>query len=262
MIKYLRYELKRSRSFFLVILFLSLLSVSFISLLANSDSFGVNNKKGSIFILVVAQEIIILIMSLIFFVMRFRRDIFEKSSYITFTINISVGRVLFAKFLASLLAALFSIIVYLLNFLIVSLFLDIKIIFDMVSIGGILLYGFVIILYYAIAYLLLILGLSLSKVKIFKKYYNFVTIVLSILIFSLIIWIFRNIYILSPISLNLRNFSLETLVHVNGIDVFMVYLDLDGKILGINVWTSLMSFFVIAISFFINEYLIEERIDF
>lgn len=262
MIKYLRYELKRSRGFLLLEIFLSLLSASLISLMAKSDNLGLNNKDGSIFILIVAQGLIILAISLIFFASRFKRDIFDKSSYITFTINISVGRVLMAKFLASLIVALIASLAYALGLISLSLIVNIGEIRRVFTLGRVLSFGFVLGLYYSMAYLLLVLGLSLSRVKIFKRYYTFVTIVLSIILFSLIIWIFRNIYVISPFCLNLRNFSLENLVHINGIDISMIYMGLDGKILGINVWTTLLSLLIIAISFFTNEYLIEERIDF
>ncbi|NVF12057.1 ABC transporter permease [Anaerococcus sp. AGMB00486] len=262
MIRYLRYELKRSSGFLLLEIFLSLLSASFIGLMAKSDNLGVNDRQLAILILIIAQGIIILAISLIYFASRFKRDIFDKSSYITFTINISVGKVLMAKFLASLIVAFISIFTYIFWLLFSSFILSIKEITIAFTVGRISTFSFVLGLYYSMAYLLLVLGLSLSRVKIFKRYYNFVTIVLAIVLFSLIIWIFRNIYVLSPVCLNLRNFSLENLIHINGVDISMVYMGLDGKILGINVRTSLLSLLIITISFFINEYLIEERIDF
>lgn len=262
MIKYLRYELKRSRGFLLLEIFLSLLSVALIGFVGKNNIFDLNNRQSSIFILILAQGLILQAISLIFFASRFKRDIFDKSSYITFTINISVAKVLMAKFLASLLVILTTLIFYILALILLAVLFDMGEILGLLSLGRILLFGFVMGLYYSMAYLLLVLGLSLSRVKIFKRYYNFVTIVLSIILFSLIIWIFRNIYVISPLCLNLRNFSLDRLIHINGIDISMIYMDLSGQIIGINVWTVFLSLLIIAISFFVNEYLIEERIDF
>lgn len=262
MIKYLRYELKRSRSFLLFLVFLSLLSSSLIAFFYKINNAIIASNRESTFILYIAQGLVLLTMALVFFAVRFKRDIFDKSSYITFTINISIGKVLMAKFFASLIGFLLISLSYYLSLILLAKIFSFWILFENVSLKLFISYGLVLSLYYGLAYLLLVFGIILARVKIFRRYYNFVTIVLAITIFSLIIWIFRNIYVILPTSLNLSNLSIERLVYVSGIDISMIYFGIDGKIIGINVWTFLFSVLIMAILFFVNEYLIEERIDF
>lgn len=260
MIKFLKYELKRSRGFFLLMAFISLISSLVIGLLTRLDGISIN-EKGSIFVLILAQGLVILTISLVYFAMRFKRDIFDKTSYISFTINISVGKILFAKLITSLIISFLIMLIYFLGLFIISLIFSITI-FTRFNIRGVLSYSFILGLYFSMAYLIILLGISLSRVKIFKRYYSFVTIVLAIVVFSLILWAFRNIYRLSPTIININSFSLQRIYQINGIDVSMIYTDLSGKVLGLNIWTLILAFLINFLSFFINTYLIEERIDF
>lgn len=262
MIKFLKYELKRSRGFFLIMALFAIISVSLIGIFYKFNSFDMENKNFSFFILILALGLIILSICLIFFTIRFKRDIFDKSSYITFTINISVAKIIFAKFLASVLVGFLSLFIFIGALIIGSNILGIsKSLLDISSLN-LLAYVGVSEIYYSIAYLLLILGMTLSKVQIFKKYYSFVTVVLSIVIFTLVVWLLRNIYQLSPLALSFKNFSIQRLININGIDISMLYNGIDGKIIGINIWMLIFSILIIAVTFFYNVFLIEEKIDF
>ena len=259
MIKFLKYELKRSRGFFLIMALFAIISVSLIGIFYKFNSFDMENKNFSFFILILAFGLIILSICLIFFTIRFKRDIFDKSSYITFTINISVTKIIFAKFLASVLVGFLSLFIFIGALIIGSNILGIsKGLLDISSLN-LLAYVGVSEIYYSIAYLLLILGMTLSKVQIFKKYYSFVTVVLSIVLFTIVVWLLRNIYQLSPLVLSFKNFSIQRLININGIDISMLYNGIDGKIIGINIWMLIFSILIIAVTFFYNVFLIEDR---
>lgn len=262
MIKFLKYELKRSRGFFLLMALLSIISVAITGVFYKFNSFDMENKNFSFFILLLALALIILSICLIFFTVRFKRDIFDKSSYITFTINVSVARIIFAKFLASVLVGFLSLLIFVGTLILGANILEISKGLVNISPSSLLAYVVVSGIYYSIAYLLLTLGMTLSKVQIFKRYYSFVTVVLSIVLFTIVVWLLRNIYQISPVVLSLKNFSIQRLININGIDISMLYNGLDGKIIGINIWMLIFSVLIIALTFFYNVFLIEEKIDF
>ena len=262
MIKFLKYELKRSRGFFLIMAIISIISQALLGIFYKFNSFDVEDKNTSIFILIFFLALIILSICLIFFTIRFKRDIFDKSSYITFTINISVAKIIFAKFLASLLLGFLSLVVFLGSFILTTKFLLTGQNFNNISLKVLIIYVFVCEIYYSIAYLLLVFGITLSRVQIFRRYYSFVSVVLSIVLFTIIVWLLRNIYTISPVILRFKDFAIQRVININGIDISMLYNGVDGKILGINIWMLVFSILIIAVTFFYNVYLIEEKIDF
>ena len=62
--------------------------------------------------------------------------------------------------------------------------------------------------------------------------------------------------------ISFKNFSIQRLININGIDISMLYNGIDGKIIGINIWMLIFSILIIAVTFFYNVSLIEEKIDF
>lgn len=262
MIKFLKYELKRSRGFFLIMAIFAMISQALLGIFYKFNSFEMENKNTSFFILLVSLALIILSISLIFFTVRYKRDIFDKSSYITFTINISVSKIIFAKFLASLIFGFLSLVIFVGSLILTTKILGISKILNNISIKVLMLYVFVCEIYYSIAYLLLVFGITLSKVQIFRRYYSFVSVVLSIVLFTIIVWLLRNIYTISPIILKFKDFSIQRVININGLDISMLYNGVDGKVLGINIWMLVFSVLIIAVTFFYNVFLIEEKIDF
>ena len=262
MIRFLKYELKRSRGFFLLMALFAIISQGLVGIFYKLNSFGLENKNTSFFILLIALALIILSVCLIFFTIRYKRDIFDKSSYITFTINISVAKIIFAKFLASLVIGFLSLVVFVGSLIISSKFLGIYDDLINISMKVLFVYIFVLEIYYSIAYLLLVFGITLSKVQIFRRYYSFVSVVLSIVLFTIIVWLLRNIYTISPVVLRFKDFAIQRIININGVDISMLYNGVDGKVLGINIWMLTFSILIIAVTFFYNVFLIEEKIDF
>ena len=174
MIKFLKYELKRSRGFFLIMAIFAIISQALLGIFYKFNSFEMENKNTSFFILLISLALIILSISLIFFTVRYKRDIFDKSSYITFTINISVSKIILAKFLASLIFGFLSLVIFVGSLIFTTKFLGINESLNNISIKVLILYVFVSEIYYSIAYLLLVFGITLSKVQIFIRYYSFV----------------------------------------------------------------------------------------
>ena len=173
-----------------------------------------------------------------------------------------MAKIIFAKFLASLLLGFLSLVVFLGSFILTTKFLLTSQNFNNISLKVLMIYVFVCEIYYSIAYLLLVFGITLSRVQIFRRYYSFVSVVLSIVLFTIIVWLLRNIYTISPVILRFKDFAIQRVININGIDISMLYNGVDGKILGINIWMLVFSILIIAVTFFYNVYLIEEKIDF
>lgn len=252
--KFLRYELKRSK-FFLAFMAVAGLFFSLIINFLYRKNSNLEFSMGLGFYLVLA---VIFLVDLIYFVARFRKDIFSKSSYFTFTIDLSTGKIIFSKYLASFVISLLTMLVFVGSF---------KIFSRAFGITGDLLKSFnrvaflSVLIYWLLSFAFLTIGVSLARVKIFNKYYEFVSLVLSVVLLVLLMWVMRNIYRLKPLMVDLTNFSIKNLSLINGVDFFMVYYDISQKPVGVNLWIFLLSLFFIAFGFFINLYLIEEKID-
>jgi hypothetical protein len=255
--KFLFYELKRTKRFIEIMGLFSLLFAIMLTFLSRKTAINMVGKDYSLLISFILVSLIILLINLIYFINRYRADIFNKSSYFTFTINLSSGKILFAKFLAALIVSFLSIMFFTLIFLLLGRNIEMKNLVKtfMPQIFPVLL------LYFALSYQLLALGVSLSKVKIFSKYYEFVSLVVAIMIFTILTFILRNIYHLFPLMINFKDFSIREANPINGVDILMLYFGLDNSILGINLRMLLLTVFVIIFVFFANIFVIEEKID-
>lgn len=253
--KFLKMEMKRSRRF---LIFITIFSALF-SIIINFVNYFSKASDYSLLISFYVLLGIILLINLIYFVNRYRMDIFAKSAYLTFTINLSTAKIMFVKFISGVFFGLLTLVEFVVFFLIGNMIFsyDLFMIFKSFN----LLVAICIMLYWSMAYVLLLLGVSLSKVKIFNKYYEFVTIVLSIVVYILILWLMKNLYTIKAIMLSFKSFALVNLSNINGIDIFMLYYDSNNKLIGINVWMLLICLFVIVFGFFVNIFLLEEKID-
>lgn len=258
MIRFLKYELKRTRNYKLY-LFLAIISILILlNLLYKHTSIG---KTSSISIYFVTLMAIVFSINILYFTNRYRKDIFSKSSYLTFTINVSTTKIILSKIICGIITTFLTLILFTILFESLGLFINGNSFLTTWNIKFKLILLFVIILYWTMSYMIIIFGISLSRVKIFKRYYEFVTMVLSIVILTLVIWIMRNIYTSYPLVIDLNNFSLRMVNSINGIDISMLYLGAGNSILGINMIMVLISIFAIVFVFFANNYILEEKID-
>ncbi|MDD7306450.1 MAG: hypothetical protein PUG67_07650 [Peptoniphilaceae bacterium] len=201
---------------------------------------------------------VIFLINLVYFTYRYRRDLFSKSSYFTFSISISTSKIILAKLLAGLMSCFICLGLYVGAFDLINLAFGL----DRTALLSFSSYAlFSILLYWLLAYVFLTIGINLSKVKLFKKYYEFVSLVFSVVMLVLVMWIMRNLYRLKPLMIDLKDFSIRSLSRVNGVDFFMIYYDINNRVLGINLWILLLACFLVAFGFFINVYLVEEKID-
>lgn len=111
------------------------------------------------------------------------------------------------------------------------------------------------------AYALLTLAISLTRVKFFRRYYDFVSIVLFVVIFTLILALLRYVYVRLPYMIDFEDFAVRYVRQINGFDLSMLYMNLDGKIIGMNIYDLFISIFTIVISFVANIYVVEYKID-
>lgn len=255
MSKFLSYEIKRSYRY-LASMAIFALVFSIITNFIFKIFKGTNLSLSLGFYLILG---VIFLINLVYFTYRYRKDLFSKSSYFTFSINLSTGKIILAKLFAGLIVSFLSLLVYVLFFAMVSGISG----FDrsklLLSFGP---YVFIsIMIYWLLAYVFLTIGVSLSRVKIFKKYYEFVTVLLSVVGLVLVMGLMRNIYRLSPTIVDIKDFSIRTLTRINGIDFFMVYYDINNRALGINLWILILASFLIIFGYFINVYLVDEKID-
>lgn len=253
--KFLKLEVKRTGAYlFFMSIFSLVFSIitNFILKIFTSGDLGM----GLGFYLLLG---LVFLSNLIYFISRYRRDLFSESSYFTFSINLSTGKIILTKLIASLLISFISLLVF------VGIFFLVNKTFDFSKTG--LLHSFdpyvfaSVLLYWLLAYVYLTMALSLSRVKIFNKYYEFVTIVLALVFLVLVMGLMRNLYSLRPTIIDLSDFSIRNLTGVSGMDFFMVYYDINHRAIGINLWILLLTLFLIVFGFFINVYLVEEKID-
>src|SRR5699024_5862412 len=186
-------------------------------------------------------------------------DLFSKSSYFTFTINLSTAKIMFSKLLAGLLISFLSLLIFIGAFILSYKIFGIDGSTIKNSFNGLVLFS--ILVYWLLAYVFLSIGVSLSKVKFLNRYYEFVSIILSTVLLVLVMWVMRNLYRLKSTMIDVKDFSIKTISNINGIDFFMVYYDINNKAIGINLWILLLAAFLIVFGFFINVYLVEEKID-
>lgn len=260
MIKFLKYELKRTKSFFVTTSLLSIVFAIIIKILLLTRVDLKRNFENMTLFFFLITLLVILIVDIVYFASRYKRDIFSKTSYITFTINISTGKIILAKVLAALITSLLTAFIFGISFFV----------FDSIKepseflVGSFLSYGplclISIFIYWVMAFLFLILGINLSKVKIFNNYYEFVSIILSLMAFTIVIWLLRTAYTALPYMLNVKNFSLIKVLGISGVDVLMVYFGANGP-MGINIVMLLISILTIVLVYFANIYVLEEKID-
>lgn len=252
--KFLSYELKRSLNYLLSLTIASIfftIILMFIYKKNTVEAFTV----GIGFYIVLA---IVFLVNIIYFVYRFRKDLFSKSAYFTFTINLSTTKIIFSKLLSGFIVSFLTILVYWLQFKILLQIFN----FKQNILQSFNFYVFIVILiYWILSYVFLILGVSISKIKIFNRYYEFVSLVLSVVFLVLLMWFMRNLYRLKALMISFSNFSIRNLTNINGVDFFMVYYNVNHKAIGVNLWILLLSIFFIVFGFFINVYLLEEKID-
>lgn len=253
--KFLTYEIKRSFNY---LTFMAIAGL-FFSIIVN---FIFKKIKGDDFSLIVGFYLligVIFLVDLIYFTYRFRNDLFSKSSYFTFTINLPTSKIVFAKLLAGLIITFLSLIIFVGAFSLISEIFEIAGQNMKSSFNGFVLFS--ILIYWILAYVFLTIGVSLSRVKLLNRYYEFVSIILSIVLLVLVMWVMRNLYRLKATMISIKDFSIRTLSNINGVDFFMVYYDINHKAIGINLWILLLAAFLIVFGFFVNVYLIEEKID-
>lgn len=253
--KFFSLELKRSRYF---LAFLAVFALIF-SLITN---FIFKIYKASELGLALGFYCLVglvFLINLLYFTSRYRKDLFSKSSYFTFSINVSTGKIILSKLLAGALLSLLSLFVFVRIFFIFTKAFGLDGMALKSSFDSSVLIS--LILYWLLAYVYLTVALSLSKVKIFNKYYDFVTIVLAVVFLVLVMGVMRNLYRLKPTIIDLTDFSIRNLTRINGVDFFMVYYDINHRAIGLNLWILLLTVFLIIFGFFINVYLVEEKID-
>lgn len=255
MSKFFYYEIKRSRRY---LASMAIFSIVF-SILTNLifKIFKSSNLSQALgFYLVLG---VVFLIDLVYFTYRYRRDLFSKSSYFTFSINLSTGKIILSKLLAGFVINFLSLLIFVGAFNLSNSIFGFDRRLALLGFGP---YVFLsILIYWLLAYIFLTIGVSLSKVKIFNRYYEFVTTVISVVCLVLVMWVMRNLYRLKSTIVDLKDFSIRTISRINGVDFFMVYYDINHRAIGINLWILVLACFLIIFGFFINVYLVEEKID-
>lgn len=270
--KFLRYEIKRSGKFILAFSFLSILitilfavfMVAISSKTRNSTSFESSFNIAFIFLIFV-----MLVVNLLYFLQRYRKDIFSKSAYLTFTLDISTGGLFFAKLLSAVFITIINQSIFTIFFSIMNAIVNFKygienIIHSMGIANFLQIYLWAMLimsLYWLMAYTMLTVAISLTKVKFFRKYYDFVSIVLFVVILTIIVSLIRYFYIALPYVFEAKSFSMKFLNNINGFDISMLYFNIDSSVIGINLVDLILSLFVIITSFVSNLLIVENKID-
>lgn len=261
MLKFLKYEIKRTKKYSIFFLLISLIfSISIWSIAyIQKDKFNLFSLVNTSFLFLL---FVFLLTNLIYFLLRFRKDIFSKTSYLTFTLDISTLKVFTAKFFAALFLNLFLIFCYYLNFLIVKKLFELILKFNTTEIFPYRFISVILILeiYWLMAYELLTLAFSFSKVKFFRKYFDFVSITFFTVLYVVLIGIMRNIYILFPYSFKITG-NIIKIKKIIGIDFLMIYFNKNLSMIGINIYMIFFSFSVILISFILNLFIVKNKAD-
>ncbi|MDO4662538.1 MAG: ABC transporter permease [Tissierellia bacterium] len=272
MFNFLKYEFKRSRKFNLFFFFLSLIiTVLFAIVLWNvlkntSYDIDISSVFESAFVFMI---FVVLSINLLYFLRRYRNDIFSKSAYLTFTLDISTNKLFLAKMITALIVTLINEIIFTVIFSFMNFFMNRRFNIDnlLTKIGmgnfiRLFLYSILILsIFWLMAYALLTLAISLTRVKFFRRYYDFVSIVLFVVIFTLILALLRYVYVRLPYMIDFEDFAVRYVRQINGFDLSMLYMNLDGKIIGMNIYDLFISIFTIVISFVANIYVVEYKID-
>lgn len=266
MFKFLNYELKRSAKFIVQSFFISLI-ISFIFMFMNiiNEHEKMAIKHDDLMLTAVLITIFcVMAINLLYFLSRYRKDIFSKSSYLTFTLDVKASSIFLSKIICALLIFILNEIVFVCVFYFINSLVSYETIelFRRIDFVRIFQIGLMIIsLYYLVIFLLLSLAISLSRVKFFNRYYDFVTIVLYVVLFTLFSAFLRYVYVKMPYMLSFDPINITKVGIINGIDLTMLYMGVDGTISGINILMPAFSFLIILLSFIHNMILIENKID-